>query len=69
MSGANNGEFGTGRYSELKVLFSRAYYLGTEVMMDDYPTPGTRETCYFKTESEAKAALENWKQGEYTGIR
>ena len=70
MSGANDGKFGTGRYSELKVMFSPAgYYLGTDYTMDAYPSPGSRETHYFNLISEAESALEDWKQGKHTGIR
>ena len=70
MTGANKGEFGKRGYSELKVMESPAgYYLGTEYTMDAYPSPGSRETCYFGSESEAASALEDWKQGIHTGIR
>ena len=65
MTGANEGEFGKRGYSELKIMKSSAgYYLGTE-----YAIPGSRETCYFGSESEATSALEDWKQDKYTGIR
>lgn len=67
MSGANGGKFGTGRVSELQVMFSGGgYYLGTETTDSE---PYSRETGYFRSVSEAEAALEDWKQGIHTGIR
>ena len=76
MTGANKGEFGKRGYSELKVMESSAgYYLGTDytsidhILMNAYPSPGSRETHYFNLISEAESALEDWKQGKHTGIR
>ena len=67
MSGANGGKFGTEGVSKLQVMSSPAgYYLGTETTEGH---PYSRETCYFGSESEAEAALEDWKQGIHTGIR
>ena len=67
MSGGNDGKFGTGGVSELQVMFSPAgYYLGTETTEGH---PYSRETGYFRSESEAEAALKDWEQGIHTGIR
>jgi hypothetical protein len=66
MTGANGGKFGTNGYSELKVCKSAAgYYLGTTYQ----GMPGSRESGYFASKTEAEDALEQWNQSNYVNIR
>jgi hypothetical protein len=46
------------RYSDLQVLKSRAgYYVGTVYIEDGFETPGSRDSDYFATQTEAEEYL------------
>jgi hypothetical protein len=55
------------RYSELTVMRSAAgYYVGSYYSEDFGSVPGTRDSGYFASETEAAAELARYRAGEPT---